>query len=124
MSEITGTPSEGHPFPLNGSQNGDEYGRVPTSVIGVPPGAPVIVQAAGAFTIGQGMFGPPGVAGEAYGRWNVVPAGQVNELEGCRTKSATPPKNIIQITPQCPAPSMLTDRHSNPHSFLPADSTL
>src|SRR5258708_9449131 len=75
MSEITGTPSEGHPFPLNGSQNGDEYGRVPTSVIGVPPGAPVIVQAAGAFTIGQGMFGPPGVAGEAYGRWNVVPAG-------------------------------------------------
>src|SRR5260221_362874 len=34
MSEITGTPSEGHPFPLNGSQNGDEYGRRPNSRIG------------------------------------------------------------------------------------------
>src|SRR5260221_14555044 len=90
MSEITGTPSEGHPFPLNGSQNGDEYGRVPTSVIGVPPGAPVIVQAAGAFTIGQGMFGPPGVAGEAYGRWNVVPAGEKKGEERVTEKSPPP----------------------------------
>ena len=65
ISEITGTPSGGHPFPLNGSQKGDEYGRVPTSVIGVPPDAPVIVQAAGALAIGHGMFGPPGVGGGA-----------------------------------------------------------
>src|SRR5260221_10126221 len=96
MSEITGTPSEGHPFPLNGSQNGDEYGRVPTSVIGVPPGAPVIVQAAGAFTIGQGMFGPPGVAGEAYGRWNVVPAGEKKEERGFPRKRAHLPVEIIK----------------------------
>src|SRR5260221_9212414 len=94
MSEITGTPSEGHPFPLNGSQNGDEYGRVPTSVIGVPPGAPVIVQAAGAFTIGQGMFGPPGVAGEAYGRWNVVPAGGRKEDRGCSQKRPPRPRDF------------------------------
>src|SRR5258707_10186700 len=98
MSEITGTPSEGHPFPLNGSQNGDEYGRVPTSVIGVPPGAPVIVQAAGAFTIGQGMFGPPGVAGEAYGRWNVVPAGERKEKGGSAKKKAHPPTGFIKKT--------------------------
>src|SRR5258707_11993616 len=97
MSEITGTPSEGHPFPLNGSQNGDEYGRVPTSVIGVPPGAPVIVQAAGAFTIGQGMFGPPGVAGEAYGRWNVVPAGVKREEMLVRAKNAPLRQLIIYI---------------------------
>src|SRR5258708_4757529 len=96
MSEITGTPSEGHPFPLNGSQNGDEYGRVPTSVIGVPPGAPVIVQAAGAFTIGQGMFGPPGVAGEAYGRWNVVPAGEMQGGREAPQKNAPSPVDFIR----------------------------
>src|SRR5260221_13415883 len=95
MSEITGTPSEGHPFPLNGSQNGDEYGRVPTSVIGVPPGAPVIVQAAGAFTIGQGMFGPPGVAGEASGSGHVVPAGEVKEERAAARKR--PPLPVIFI---------------------------
>src|SRR5258706_15798337 len=102
MSEITGTPSEGHPFPLNGSQNGDEYGRVPTSVIGVPPGAPVIVQAAGAFTIGQGMFGPPGVAGEAYGRWNVVPGGEERGEGQVLTKSADRAGDVSNILPQRP----------------------
>src|SRR5258708_33761440 len=106
MSEITGTPSEGHPFPLNGSQNGDEYGRVPTSVIGVPPGAPVIVQAAGAFTIGQGMFGPPGVAGEAYGRWNVVPAGKVKEEGGTPQKRPPRPRVFIKIQTRPPAPPL------------------
>src|SRR5258705_8688504 len=60
-------PSEGHPFPLSGSQNGEEYGRVPTSVIGVPPLAPVTVHAAGAVLIGQGMFGPPAVGGGGRG---------------------------------------------------------
>src|SRR5258707_15610374 len=99
MSEITGTPSEGHPFPLNGSQNGDEYGRVPTSVIGVPPGAPVIVQAAGAFTIGQGMFGPPGVAGEAYGRWKGVPAGKRKEEGGSPKKKAPRPRVLLKYRP-------------------------
>src|SRR5260370_29238954 len=98
MSEITGTPSEGHPFPLNGSQNGDEYGRVPTSVIGVPPGAPVIVQAAGAFTIGQGMFGPPGVAAEAYGRWNVVPAGEGKEEGRSPPTGPHPPPALIKYS--------------------------
>src|ERR1700693_1289537 len=78
MSEITGTPSDGQPFPLKGSQNGEEYGRVPTKVMGVPPVAPVMVQAAGALAIGQGMFGPPAVVGEAYGKWNVIPAGRGN----------------------------------------------
>jgi len=68
MSENTSTKSVGHPTPMLvagfrvvGWHKGEEYGRIPMSVIGVPPAAPVMVQAAGAFAIGHGMFGPPGV---------------------------------------------------------------
>ena len=55
-----GVPSVGHPTPptLVGWQIGDEYGRKPTRLIGVPPAAPVIVHCAGAFTSGHGMFAP------------------------------------------------------------------
>src|SRR5258705_11339635 len=76
-------PSEGHPFPLSGSQNGEEYGRVPTSVIGVPPLAPVTVHAAGAFLIGQGMFGPPAVAGGGKGKGKVRFWGEDKVVEIC-----------------------------------------
>ncbi len=78
----TAVPSAGQPVPEYGLQLGDEYGRKPTSVTGVPvPGAPVMVQAAGAegLPYGQGMFDPPVVAPGMYGMWKVCPAGTVNE---------------------------------------------
>ena len=80
----TGTPSVGQPTAPTevGLQLGEEYGRKPTRLTCVPvPGAPVIVQPAGAlgFLYGQGIFGPVPAGLLMYGMSKVWPAGTVNE---------------------------------------------
>src|SRR3989442_10811645 len=92
MLEKISIPSGGHPvFPIV-SHSVEELGRSPTRLIGVPPGAPVTVQAAGAITRGQGMFGPPGVGSGADGKGNTFPAGRSDE-------KAVSAKNRPEVAP-------------------------
>src|SRR5262245_59263725 len=100
MLEKTSTPSLGHPVPAIGSHSGEEYGRMPTRVIGVSA-VGVIVQAAGAFAMGHGTFAPPGVGPGIYGMWNVRPFGRTKEYAVSPKKGPQPRLESFKSTDSC-----------------------
>src|ERR1700756_1739429 len=82
----TGTPSIGHPTPLNGLQFGEEKGRVPTIVnplgptgplkhVGLPPGAPLYGNTRPAQLRLGTLKGCAGIADRAGSAGITVPGG-------------------------------------------------
>src|ERR1700740_1936043 len=82
----TGMPSAGQPTPVEGTQFGDENGRVPTSVspfsppgplkhVGLPPGAPLYGNTSPAQAIEGTLKGSGGSADKVGSAGITVPGG-------------------------------------------------
>src|SRR5690349_18265400 len=105
IPENTGAPLAGQPVPVKGLHSGEEYGRIPTSVIGVPPAAPVTIHAAAGLVMEHGMFcpfGPP----PTYGRWRTCPCGSVNEYGLSSPKDPQPCPRATRSKQVCGLPGL------------------